>query len=56
MRKQLFKQFHATLRNVGKMMFLIKFQEFFEKMYSCSFTYLIYKVTLSQSRTNKELI
>ena len=34
MRKQLFK-FHATRQNIIKM-FLIKFQEYFEKMYSCS--------------------
>ena len=34
--KQLFKSFHARRRNIGKIMFLIKFQEYFEKMYSCS--------------------
>ena len=39
MRKQLFKTFHATRRNIIKIMFLIKFQEYFEKMYSCSRAY-----------------
>ena len=36
MRQQLFKQFHTTRRNIIKKMFLIKFQEYFEKMYSYS--------------------
>ena len=34
--KQLFKYFHATRRNIGKIMFLIKFQECFKKLYSGS--------------------
>ena len=34
--KQLFQEFLATRRNTIKIMFLIKFQEYFEKMYTCS--------------------
>ena len=36
LRKQFFIYFHATRQNSIKIMFLIKFQEYFEKMYSCS--------------------
>ena len=36
MRKQLFKLFHATRQNTIKIMLLIKFREYFEKMFSCS--------------------
>ena len=35
MREQLFEKFHATRRNIIKIMFFIKFQEYFDKMYSC---------------------
>ena len=34
--KQLFKSSHARRHNIGKIMFLIKFQQYFEKMYRCS--------------------
>ena len=36
MHKQLFEWSYVTCRNIIKIMFLIKFQEYFEKMYLCS--------------------
>ena len=40
MRSQLFKYFHATHENITKIMFLMKFQEYSEKMCSFSGAYL----------------
>ena len=50
LRKQLFKQFHATRQNIIKIMLLIKVQEYFEKMYSCSgaFTLSLHRKQISQ--------
>ena len=47
MHRQLFKQFHATRENIIKTMVLIKFQEYFQKMYSYSGALTVFSMLFS---------